>query len=138
MEKNALEALKKPSSVPASEPFDQTASETINEELLSEGDAVILKSLRSSTDFATSLATRVNKLVTNLGPSIDVFADGIHSINQYRLGADQVAGQVLSVCARKLADREKEGRRKALGLEEDRSPGRDLSGVLRGLSKTGR
>lgn len=86
----------------------------------------------------SQLSSRINKVVSNIGPTIDVFTDGVHKINQYRLGADSIASQVLSTCAERLADREKMGRQKALGGESDRSPGRELSGVLRGLSKSER
>lgn len=135
MEKDALESLKKPAAVPAPTTFHEDPTKDIDPEMLSENDAKILQSLRISAQLSIDLSSRVDKLITNLEPSIDIFADGVHKINQYRIGADQVAGQVLSVCAHKLAEREKEGRRKALGLDEDRSPGRDLSSVLRGLSK---
>lgn len=135
MEKDALESLKKPATIPASTPFHQNPITGMDEEMLSESDANVLQSLRTNTQLPVELGSRVDKLITNLEPSIDIFADGIHKINQYRLGADQVASQVLSICAHKLAEREKEGRRKALGLNEDRSPARDLSSVLRGLSK---
>lgn len=130
-----MESLKKPPSVPTPSSFNKDLTANIEEELLSESDANILQSLRTNAQLPTNLGLRVDKLISNLEPSIDTFADGIHKINQYRIGADQIAGQVLSVCAHKLAEREKEGRRKALGLNGDRSPGRDLSSVLRGLSK---
>lgn len=138
MEKSTLEALKKPPSISNSHPFNDSAMTSIDEEMLSKQDVEILQSLRSSTELPINLTSRVNKVVSNLGPSIDMFADGVHKINQYRTRADEVASQVLSICADRLAVREKEGRRKALGLEEDRSPGRDLSSVLRGLSKSDR
>lgn len=138
MEKDALDALKQPPSVSSPFLFDETDTPNLEEDLLSESDARILHLLRANTELPTSLNNRVDKVITNLGPSIDIFADGIHKINQYRIGADQISSQVLSVCANKLAEREKEGRRKALGLDEDRSPGRDLSSVLRGLSRTGK
>lgn len=135
MEKDALDALKHPPSISNPHLFDEDVTMGIDEDILSEGDAQILKSLRVNVDLPTNFNTRVNKIISDLGPSVDTFADGIHKINQYRIGADQISNQVLSVCANKLAEREKEGRRKALGLDQDRSPGRDLSSVLRGLSK---
>lgn len=138
MEKDALDALKQPPSISSPFLFGETDTPNLEEDLLSESDARILRLLRANTELPTSLDNRVDKVITNLGPSIDTFADGIHKINQYRIGADQISSQVLSVCANKLAEREKEGRRKALGLDEDRSPGRDLSSVLRGLSRTGK
>lgn len=135
MEKDALDALKQPPSVSNPYIFDENTATSIDEDILSESDARILQSLRAHTELPTDLNSRVNRAITNLGPSVDTFADGIHKINQYRIGADQISNQVLSVCANKIAEREREGRRKALGLSEDRSPGRDLSSVLRGLSK---
>lgn len=135
MEKDALDALKHPPSVLNPCLFDEDDTMSVDEDILSESDTKILHSLRAHTELPTDFNNRVNKVISNLGPSIDTFADGIHKINQYRIGADQISNQVLSVCANKLAEREKEGRRKALGLDQDRSPGRDLSSVLRGLSK---
>lgn len=136
-EKEALTALKRPPPIPDSATFGRDLMPDM-ESILSENDARTLQMLRSQNGLPAKTETRVNKVVTNLGPSIDVFADGIHKLNQYRSGADQIASQVLSICADKMIQREKEGRRKALGLEEDRSPARDLSSVLRGLSKAER
>ena len=134
-EKDALEALLRPPSIPD---LPNAEGDTIDQETLSESDANIVRSLRSTSDLSAEIASRVNKVTSNLGPAIDTFADGVHKINQYRLGADSIASQVLSICAEKLAERERAGRRKALGVEDDRSPGRDLSSVLRGLSKAER
>jgi hypothetical protein len=47
-----------------------------------------------------------------------------------------VAGQVLKLCADKLEDREKQGRRHALGEAAETSTAKDeLGGVLRSLSR---
>jgi len=137
-EKDALEALLRPPSIPDLPTVKVDSLSNVNQELLSETDASILKSLKSTSNLTTDVTSRVNKVASALGPAIDTFADGVHKINQYRLGADDMASQVLSRCAEKLADRERAGRRKALAIEDDRSPGRDLSSVLRGLSKADR
>lgn len=137
-EKDALEALLRPPSISEPVQFDADTTGGIDEHMLSEADASFLRSLKSSRTPLENLAGRVNKVITNLEPAIDTFADGIHKVNRYRIGADDIASQVLSICASKLAERERVGRLKALGGEDERSPGRDLSSVLRGLSKADR
>ena len=137
-EKDALDALLRPPSLP-DVPLERPQSDLSNDlEALSESDANILRSLRSTSNLSADITSRVNKVTSDLGPAIDTFADGVHKINQYRMGADGTASQVLSLCAEKLAEREKAGRKRALGVEDARSPGRDLSSVLRGLSKAER
>jgi hypothetical protein len=60
----------------------------------------------------------------------------MHQIAQYREAADTVAGRVLKICADKLEDSEKEGRRHALGeAAEISTPKDELGAVLRSLSK---
>jgi len=137
-EKTALEALLRPPSIPELAQIGNEPDSNIDLEALSDSDAAILKSLKSTPSLSADITSRVNKVTSDIGPAIDAFADGVHKINQYRIGADGIASQVLSLCAEKLADRERAGRRKALGVEKDRSPGRDLSSVLRGLSKAER
>ena len=66
---------------------------------------------------------------------MDAFADGMHQIGQYRDAGDNVAGRVLRLCAERLDDREKEGRRRALGGEESSSTSTDPAAVLRSLSR---
>ena len=105
--------------------------------LLTEPEQEMLSSLTSHANTTDDVSQRLNSLQTALGPSIDTFADGIHKVAQYRAAADNVAGTVLSVCSRKMSERELEGRRKAL-QDENRSPRRDLNSVLRGLSRVDR
>ena len=82
------------------------------------------------------ISSRINSLLASLGPTTDAFADGMHQIAQYRDAADNVAGRVLRMCADKLEDREKEGRRHALGEAAEMSTTKDeLRGVLRSLSR---
>lgn len=137
-EKDALEALLRPPSVAEPLCFDTGVPTGVDEHLLSETDASILGSLNATGTPANELANRINKVITDLEPAIDAFADGMHKVNQYRIGADGIASQVLSTCASKLAERDRAGRLRVLGGEDERSPGRDLGSVLRGLSKADR
>jgi kinetochore protein Mis13/DSN1 len=133
-ERDALEALLQPPSIPD---IPEQSVSRLDKSLLNDTDSAIFDSSRSNTNTSRDASSRLNSIQTSLGRSIDVFADGVHRVAQYRNAADSVAGTVLSVCSRKLTERELEGRRKAL-QDEDRSPRRDLNSVLRGLSRVDR
>jgi kinetochore protein Mis13/DSN1 len=82
------------------------------------------------------ISSRLNSISASLGPTIDAFADGMHQIAQYRDAADNVAGRVLKMCADRLEDKEKEGRRHALGEAAETSTTKEeLGSVLRSLSR---
>ncbi len=134
-ERNSLELLLRPPSVPQLEERDLS---DIESSLLDEADASLLKSLRSGNDVSEDISGRVQTLQQNLGPTIDAFADGVHKIGQYRDASESVAGKVLSICSEKLAEREKGARKRALDHREDTSLKRDLNSVLRGLSRVDR
>jgi kinetochore protein Mis13/DSN1 len=138
-EKAALEAVLRPPEITAIEyqPFN-TPTENFDKTLLSEDDAALLENLHSSVNLSRDISSRLEAITSTLEPIVDSFADGIHKIAQYRNAADSVANRVLSICADRISEREREGRKKALHIEDDRSPGRDLSSVLRGLSKVDR
>lgn len=139
IEKDALEALLKSPEIPAIESGSpDSGAEEIDTSLLSDEDAAILKLLNSSVDLSTLIPQRISTITSALEPAIDTFADGVHKIAQYRNAADDLASRVLAICADKISEREREGRKKALHSIDDRSPGRDLSNVLRGLSKADR
>ena len=75
-------------------------------------------------------------MVASIRPTVDAFADGLHQIGQYRDAADSLARKVLGICAQKLDDREKEGRRRALGeISGAPTSKEDFGHVLRSLSK---
>ncbi len=133
-ERDALEALLQP---PTIAPLPEQPMATMDKALLNESEGSMLTSLMSNTNTSEDVSQRLNSIQSALGPSIDSFADGIHKVAQYRNAADNVAGNVLAVCSRKLSEREMEGRRKAL-QDESRSPRRDLNSVLRGLSRADR
>jgi kinetochore protein Mis13/DSN1 len=133
-EKDALEALLRPPSIP--EAVTQSVA-NLDRSLLNEAEQGLLDSLTSGDQIQSDTSKRLHAIQASLGPTIDTFADGIHKIAQYRNSADNVASSILRVCATKLDEREREGRRQALD-SEDRSPRRDLDSVLRGLSRADR
>jgi hypothetical protein len=54
-----------------------------------------------------NIASRMRAVNSSLEPQIDLFADGIHKMGQYRLAAERVADAVLGTTAKKLEIREK-------------------------------
>jgi kinetochore protein Mis13/DSN1 len=133
-EKDSLEALLRPPFIPEVPPQSLA---NLDRSLFNEAERGLLESLASGNQIQSDTSKRLNAIQTSLGPTIDTFADGLHKIAQYRNSADNVASNVLRVCATKLDERERERRRQALG-SDDRSPGRDLDSVLRGLSRADR
>ncbi|KIW03699.1 uncharacterized protein PV09_05014 [Verruconis gallopava] len=57
------------------------------------------------------IAARMQAINSNLEPQIDMFADGLHRVGQYRLAAERVADRLLGTTARKLEIREKESQK---------------------------
>ena len=133
-ERDALEILLQPpqiSDVPA------MAASGLDEGLLSEQEASMLESLHAGTSTQSDVSKRLNAIHASLGPGVDAFADAVHKIGQFRTAAEGLTGRSLAICSEKLAEREREGRRKAL-QGDDKSPRRDLGSVLRGLSRVDR
>ncbi|KZZ91601.1 Mis12-Mtw1 family protein [Ascosphaera apis ARSEF 7405] len=75
----------------------------------------------------SAITARLSRLTTSLLPTIDSFAQGIHNIELYRSVADDTAGKILGVCARKLEARDRArkaaARRKAGGGNEEDDEG---------------
>ncbi|KAI1614381.1 Mis12-Mtw1 protein family-domain-containing protein [Exophiala viscosa] len=141
-EKEALEGLLRPPSVVKSEQLKITVPyqgnlPLLDGSLLSEADVAALENVQKNSTSTDAISHRLNALYDSLGPTIDKFADGVHTIGQFRTVADDVASTALAICAAKLAQREKEGRRRALS-EVQGSPPKDLGSVLRGLSRADR
>ncbi len=140
LEREALKDLLRPPSIPnqhqikASVPSKDELSES---SLLSEADIAALGILAPSSTSTDQVQERLNRLFESLGPTVDNFADGIHAIGQYRTAASNVAGRALAICAERLTVREKEGRKRALQVEQG-SPPKDFGSVLRSLSKADR
>lgn len=76
----------------------------------------------------TALTSHLATLAASLEPTIDLFAHGVHSIEQYRRTAERVADAVLGSASRTLEERERhvKGRVGAEGI--------GVGDVLRGLA----
>ena len=103
--------------------------------LLSPSQAAILDALQPPPPTAsftftspTALTTRLTTLAASLEPTIDLFAHGVHRIEQYRRTADRAADAVLGTASRSLEQRERDVKRRA-GAE-----GIGVGDVLRGLA----
>ena len=142
MEKQALESFLQPRSLLL--PQQPRSPSQIDRSHLSEAHAPALDSISPVSNLTSTdrVATRVNDVLGSIGPTIDQFADSVHRIDQYRTAADNVAGRVLAICAEKLTDREKEGRKKALAAvdqtQHQDTPPKDIASVLRSLSRADR
>ncbi|KAF1829695.1 hypothetical protein BDW02DRAFT_535671, partial [Decorospora gaudefroyi] len=75
-----------------------------------------------------ALQTHLTSLSNSLEPQIDLFADGVHKIEQYRATAERVADRVLGTASKRLEERDKEAKAR-VGTE-----GVGVGDVLRGLA----
>lgn len=127
-EKQSWEGLLSTKSPPKSQPSHPTR---IDPELLDPAQAAILTTLQTlsiptpnttilipakssqnethptPSESHPTLSSRMNTVVDSLEPQIDIFADGIHKISQYRLAAERVADKLLSSTADKLENRDR-------------------------------
>jgi kinetochore protein Mis13/DSN1 len=136
-DRDSLKSLSTPPAIPKTEEIipDPDATE-FDHSLLSIEDAALLESLQTSSNATTHIQSRLNSISTSIGPMMDSFADGVHTIGQYRDAADSLAGRALAICAEKLAEKENQGRP---NVQEGRpSPGTQLENVLRSLSRVER
>jgi kinetochore protein Mis13/DSN1 len=135
------------SSTLAVAPSNETAAVTLAEidtSLLDPAQAAILAQLQlpptsaeeqlPSTAFTftfttpSALQSHLTKLSQSLEPNIDLFADGVHKIEQYRNTAERVADRVLGTAAKRLEERDREVKERA-GAD-----GIGVGDVLRGLA----
>ncbi|KAA8618514.1 Kinetochore protein Mis13 [Pyrenophora tritici-repentis] len=111
----------------------------IDASLLDPSQAAILSALQqepqppsSTFNFSftspASLQSHLDSLANSLEPHIDVFADGLHKIEQYRNTAERVADRVLATAARRLEERDREAK------ERVGTVGVGVGDVLRGLA----
>lgn len=116
----------------------------VERSLLSEAEAAALDSiaLAGNPTSADQISQRVNEILESIGPTIDQFADGVHRLGQYQTAAEDVAGRTLALCAEKLTEREKQGRKSALAtsgqMQQQDTPPKDIASVLRSLSRADR
>ncbi|KIW42561.1 uncharacterized protein PV06_06100 [Exophiala oligosperma] len=139
-EKEALENLLRRPPISNSDQIQESIKSNDNnldQRLLSETDITALDSLPATSTSSDQVSKCLNRLYDSLGPTIDQFADGIHTIGQYRQAADNVASRALAICAERLSRQENEGRKKALP-DAQGTPPKDLGGVLRSLSRAER
>lgn len=59
-----------------------------------------------SFTMSSALQSHLSLLASSLKPNIDVLADGVHKIKQYRNTAERVADTVLGTAAQRLEDRD--------------------------------
>jgi kinetochore protein Mis13/DSN1 len=76
----------------------------------------------------TALQVHLSKLSLSLEPNIDLFADGVHKIEQYRSTAERVASRVLGTASKRLEERDRDVKER-VGAE-----GIGVGDVLRGLA----
>ncbi|KAF2825826.1 hypothetical protein CC86DRAFT_324486 [Ophiobolus disseminans] len=76
----------------------------------------------------SALQTHLTKLSQALEPNIDLFADGVHKIEQYRNTAERVADRILSTASKRLDERDRDVKER-VGAE-----GIGVGDVLRGLA----
>jgi kinetochore protein Mis13/DSN1 len=119
-EQLAWKSLLKPTK---SKPATQT-QQPIDSSLLNPSQASLLAYLDTSQSAASSSASsttnsklssevssRIEALTSNLEPTVNAFADGIHRISQYNVSAARVADRVKSIMAQRLEKRSEEARR---------------------------
>jgi len=75
-----------------------------------------------------ALQSHLTHLSQSLEPHIDLFADGVHKIEQYRNTAERVADRILGTASKRLEERDREVKQR-VGAE-----GIGVGDVLRGLA----
>lgn len=82
-----------------------------------------------ATNLVSTTQARLNSLTASLEFKIDLFADSLHRVDQYRQCVEHVADTILATAAQKLEDRDRERKERNGGAV-------DSIDVLRGLSRT--
>ena len=92
-----------------------------------------------------AVSSRLSRLTDSLGPTLDTLASGVHDIELYRSMSDRVSAQVLRICAERLDERDVRNAAHWLGVEgEDTAtrlrekPREDLGLILGALSRVER
>ncbi|KZF19645.1 hypothetical protein L228DRAFT_263512 [Xylona heveae TC161] len=125
--------LPPPSTIPTSTPAStSTAPSTIDPSLLDPEQANFLTSLTAHPDTGDSTQHHLHDLASGLEFKVDLLAEGLHHLSQYRETADHVASRVLALAADRLEQRDVQGK--------EASGTRDVStqDVLRALSRVDR
>jgi kinetochore protein Mis13/DSN1 len=116
-EKKSWEALRSSNSA-TTERCPSKALSEVDGTLLDPSQASILATLKSSkpdsvnTDAGLAdTSARLQKINMSLEPQIDLFADGVHKISQYRQAAERVADRILGATAAQLEKRDIEAKK---------------------------
>jgi len=117
----------------------------IDASLLDPSQAEILQALlgtSTSTEQTTSttntlehIQSRVNDITKPLESKIDMFADSMHRIEQYRQVAERVADKILASGAERLEERDQERTEKTGGQTDSMDVLRALSRAAKKTSK---
>ncbi|KAF2137483.1 uncharacterized protein K452DRAFT_205115, partial [Aplosporella prunicola CBS 121167] len=67
----------------------------------------------ASASSTEAIHARLAALATSLEPSIDLFADGVHTLTQYRGAAERAADAALALAAGRLEERDRAARERA-------------------------
>lgn len=95
--------------------LDPAASSSVNNTpAIAEVDSA--PAIRPPSISQTELEARLQAITASLEPQIDLFADGLHKVAQFRATAERVASSILASSAERLAERDMEAK-KAAGTE---------------------
>lgn len=94
----------------------------------------------------SDVSARLSRITTDLAPTLDAFAAGLHDIELYRSTADTFSSQVLRICAQRLEERDAQNLQYQLSIEGDDDepqssrtpqprPRQDLGLILGALSR---
>jgi kinetochore protein Mis13/DSN1 len=115
-EKTSWEGLRKSNSA-TTERCPSKALSEIDAAVLEPAQANILATLNSKSNSTSTsesaginTSTRLQKVSLALEPQIDLFADGIHKISQYKQAAERVADRILGATAAQLEKRDREAK----------------------------
>lgn len=96
----------------------------------------------------SSVSNRLAQITTNLAPTLDAFAAGIHDIELYSSSADAVSSRILRICAERLEERDALNTQQRIAIEGDSGedspprlrerPRQDLGLILGALSRVER
>lgn len=119
---------------PPAEP--EGTDKPIDVSLLDPSQASIYAALtEGSSTSADALSQQLATLTSKIEPAIDLFADGVHKLSQYRVAAERVADRVLSSAANGLERRNRDVQAQAAAERGvDRGGVRDVKPVLEALA----
>ncbi|OQE15259.1 hypothetical protein PENSTE_c029G06663 [Penicillium steckii] len=174
-ERHALNALHKQPPIPridSTTPFTNKSSgsqrqapEAVDTSLLEPSQQDLYKSLNPSNSAAegqssnsektlrsispADVSARLSRITTDLAPTLDSLAAGLHDVELYRSTADSFSSRVLRICAQRLEERDAQNLQQQISIEgEDDNeksshtppsrPRQDIGLILGALSRVER